>query len=295
MDNLYPSLTVYPSEFYAKMLPDYDIFFEFISNYHYGNIQKNRKRLFLIGAKKELKFNFVAGEQINPQTMRDIIGDLPYYEDIPEIQHIHVDPEQEAEGWHRPGLGKDAPEGVSGYFTYGELADRFMEEEPGKGLTYLSKKAGIEKVRLGYFRLGWDQHGYVLHGGSPSRYHSHFHPETGMPLTVRERARIQGFPDDFEFVLPENWAHFGVKQTGKAMPVQFCDFATRQFVSHLRREQFEPSHKRFANIPSVVGEEKEKFCRDVGYSNQSAVCNTCWRRDECATYRKWTSEIYFEF
>jgi site-specific DNA-cytosine methylase len=296
MDNLYPSLAVYPASFYQEMLPEYDVFFEFVSNYHYGNVQKNRKRLFLVGARKELKFTFMPGEEEYIETVRTVIGDLPLYDDIPEIQHVHVDPDDEAEGWHLPGLGKDAPEGVRGYYTYGELAKRFIESGPGKGLTYLSKKAGVEKIRLGYFRLGWDQHGYVLHGGSPSRYHGHFHPETGMPLTVRERARIQGFPDHFQFVLPEKWAHLGIKQTGKAMPVEFCRFATEQFIEHLeQRGHFEPTCERFANIPDLVSEEKENYCKTTGYSDQGTACDMCWKARDCETRNKMISETFFEF
>lgn len=295
MDNLYPSLAVYPASFYQELLPDYDVFPEFVSNYHYGNIQKNRKRLFLVGARKDLEFTFKPGEIKNPKVMRDIIGDLPYFEDIPELQHLHVDPSEEAEGWHLPGKGKDAAEGERGYYTYAELADRFLASGPGKGITYLSKKTNTEKIRLGYFRLGWDQHGYVLHGGSVSRHHGHFHPETGMPLTVRERARIQGFPDDFEFVLPENWAHLGVKQTGKAMPVEFCKFATEQFVAHLNEDDFEPSCRRYANIPDIVGDEKENFCKTTGYSDQTTACNMCWKFRDCNTRNRKISETFFEF
>lgn len=298
MDNLYKSLDVYPASFYTDLLPDYDLFFEPVSNYHYGNIQKNRKRFFMVGALRELEFVFRSGEKDwHGKTARDCFGDLPFYEDIPEINHLHVDPKRGAIGWHLPDRSAKDNDGKASYYTYGELAKRFQEADPGKCLTYLSKRTGTLKHRLGYVRFGWDQHGYVLHGGSNSRAHSHFHPETGLPLTVRERARVQGFPDDFYFVLPEKqWEHLGVKQTGKAMPVEFCRFAMRQFIDHLEGRSLsdDATGLRFYNVPDLISEQKEEYCRLQGYSNQPGACNNCWHIDRCSVAKQLLLKSYME-
>ena len=58
MDNLPKLFLTFPASYWIEEFPEYDIFFEFISNYNYGNTQKNRKRLFIIGAKKEENFVF---------------------------------------------------------------------------------------------------------------------------------------------------------------------------------------------------------------------------------------------
>jgi len=298
MDNLYKSLAIYPHSFYAEKLPEYDIFFEPVSNYHYGNTQKNRKRLFTIGALKKLEFVFKAGEQPwHGKTSRDVFGDLPYYEDIPEIQHTHVDPNEPAMGWNIPGRSSKDNDGKATYYTYGELAERFKKTAPGKCLTYLSQRTGTEKHRLGYVKFGWDQHSYVLHGGSSSRYHTHFHPETGLPLTVRERARVQGFPDSFIFVLPEkDKGNLGVKQTGKAMPVEFCRFAAKQFIAHLEEQNFdEASGSRFSIIPEEISREKEEYCKNFGYSYQEQACNTCWKKRNCLTRTEKITQNLIQF
>jgi len=298
MDNLYKSLEVYPINYYAERLPEYDIFLEPVSNYHYGNTQKNRKRLFTVGSLKSLHFTFKAGEQPRHGiTSRMVFGDLPYREDLPEIQHVHVDPKTPAAGWNIAGRNSKDNDGKAVYYTYGELAQRFLDSAPGKGLIYLSQKTGTEKVRLGYFRFGWDQHSYVLHGGSSSRYHGHFHPGTGLPLTIRERARVQGFPDSFIFVIPESdKGNLGVKQTGKAMPVEFCRFALKQFIAYLERENFdEATGSRFMNIPEIISEEKEKYCREIGYSDQDTACNTCWKRQTCLTRKLTIIQDLLEF
>jgi len=303
MDNLYPSLVVYPVEYYHRMLPDYDIFLEPVSNYHYGNIQKNRKRFFLVGAKKELGFTFRAGETHDHGiTARDVFGDLPYREDIEDLQHVHVPEEEQAKGWNIEGRALRDLEGSDWdrvYYTWGELAERFMASPPGKGLEYLSQKTMTKKVRIGYFRFGWDQHGYVLHGGAGAgRCHTHFHPETGLPLTVRERARVQGFPDDFKFVLAKDypkWVDTGVKQTGKAMPLEFCRFAMKQFIAFLEGENFEATGMRFWKTPDLVTEQKEEYCSDYGYSNQEAACNACWNKSKCKVLQSRLNEGLIEF
>jgi len=295
MDDLYPSLGVYPASWYAERLPDYDLFFEPISNYHYGNIQKHRKRFFVVGAKKELQFTFIPGEKPDHyNNVWDTIGDLPE-EDIPEIDHIHVSPDGIAKSW------KD-PTGEKHYYSWAELAERFKAVSPGKNLPYTNKR-GEEKIRIGYVRLYKDKHSHVLYGGGAQGYPGAFHPETGLPLTVRERARIQGFSDDFKFKLPDDLEPaermlLEVKATGKAMPVQFCRYATRIFVAHLEQKPDldEATGARFyGNIPDLISSEKEKYCKEVGYSNQEHACNNCWHASECKVRLEKLSEGLIEF
>ena len=59
MDNLPASLLQFGPDWWAEQCPGYDINFEWASNYDYGNPQKNRKRLFVIGAKSDLGFYFI--------------------------------------------------------------------------------------------------------------------------------------------------------------------------------------------------------------------------------------------
>ena len=294
MDDLYPSLDVYPAEWYHNLLPDYDLFFEPISNYHYGNIQKSRKRFFVVGAKKELEFIFIPGE--NPphgKSVEDIIGDLPA-EDLPEIDHVHLSKDSEARSWKT--------EDGTRYATWEELAQRFLDLPPGKNLPYVNKK-GEEKVRIGYVRLYKDKHSHVLYGGGAQGYPGAFHPDTALPLTVRERARIQGFSDEFSFTLDKNLSIpertlLEVKMTGKAMPLQFCRYATKLFIAHLeKRMDFdEATGSRFyGNIPELITQEKEKYCRTIGYKNQDQVCETCWHKRECKTRIEMISKDLLEF
>jgi site-specific DNA-cytosine methylase len=90
LDNLPGAVGAVTPKEWIEAFPDYDIFFEWVSNYHYGNIQKGRNRLFVIGAKKDLGYVFIPGEFEHSKTLNDVIGDLPLEDDIEEINHIHV-------------------------------------------------------------------------------------------------------------------------------------------------------------------------------------------------------------
>ena len=90
---------------------------------------------------------------------------------------------------------------------------------------------------------------------------SHFHPETGLPLTVRERARIQGFPDDFIFVM--NDKQFtnttGMKQTGKAMPIEFTSYITNEFKRHMKGKKSKGNGKRIIKPTPLIEKTNKEY------------------------------------
>jgi site-specific DNA-cytosine methylase len=91
MDDLPKSLGAFPMDEYMKRLPDYDLFPEWISNYHYGNPQKNRKRMFMIGALKEERFTFVPGERNYDMTVGHVLADIAgKYDGSIENHYRHV-------------------------------------------------------------------------------------------------------------------------------------------------------------------------------------------------------------
>ena len=54
-------------------------------------------------------------------------------------------------------------------------------------------------------------------------------------LTVRECARIQGFPDNFEFLY--NDINMGYKMIGNAVPINLAYAVGRQILKHLRQHK----------------------------------------------------------
>ncbi len=281
MDDLPKSLLAYPMSEYAKALPDYDLFPEWVSNWHYGNIQRSRRRLFMIGARRDERWVFVPGESEHTRTLMDVIGDLPvlprageipnhdpHDEDSECIRGLHMD-----RPWHRP--------------TWGDMRRWFERADEGESFRYYSPHAGDgeTKVKPGWYKQRWSGHCAVLDGGS-----GHMHPRRNLPFTIRERARIQGFADDFIFYGTRlddrgQWVHEKnidmLKQTGKAMPIQFCRYVAEQVRAAALGRSFGSSGLRLIAPNPLVDEAKRWYCQNVGYADQQAACSACWLRPTC--------------
>ncbi len=285
MDNLPGSLIGYPVEKWAEELPDYDVFFEWVSNYNYGNSQKNRKRFFLIAAKKLERFLFNPGEFENNMVLGDVIGDLPLKEDIVEINHIHFKDDHEiAQGWSRHHFPQLLPrkDGVN-RLTLGELKSCIKDYPDHTLLPYRNLK-GQDLKRPGYMKVRLNHHSMVMTGGGAA-LDNHYRADTLNPLTPRERARIQGCPDDFLFYpldhTKNHIQYIGVyKQLGKFVPVQFCTYVARQIAAHIQGQPFEASGERLIKPNPHIDAAKKWYCGNVGYGdNQERVCEVCWMKN----------------
>jgi DNA (cytosine-5)-methyltransferase 1 len=212
-------------------LGGYKIHWEILNAADYGVPQK-RKRLVLIGSRiidpkevfdqirKEATFadhSVAAEEKKKPwKTLRDGLSGL-------------VDEEKECvkfPSWgkylkHIPpgGYWKDLPKKVRKK-AMGQAADT---DDP--------KRKGKQGGRTGFFRrLSWDLPSPTL-VTSPSQMGTCIcHPDEDRPLTVREYARLQGFPDSWEFVGSTLKKY---RMIGEAVPVQLAEViaaAVKRFI-----------------------------------------------------------------
>lgn len=275
MDDLPKSFIAFPMAEYHRRLPGYDLFPEWVSNWGYGNTQRARNRFFMLGALKQERWAFVPGEQRHDKTVADIIGDLEGMEGNFPNHDRHVVGENCAKGLHLKYRDHRA--------TWGEMRDYILNEVKEGGPIHYVGEDGSEKIRVGSYKGHWNGPAHVLTGGI-----SGFHPRKGLPYTIRERARLQGFPDDFAFhgtVLDEEngqrvWNHdrnmHMVRQTGKAMPVQFCEYASKQIMNHIAGVfPLEYSNTRVIQPNAYVDAAKTWYCANVGYNNQPAACRSC--------------------
>ena len=67
-----------------------------------------------------------------------------------------------------------------------------------------------------YRRLAWDRPAPTITGRANRKGSALCHPEVVRPLSVRECARLQGFPDDWQFTGAMNRQYM---QVGNAVPV----------------------------------------------------------------------------
>ena len=72
----------------------------------------------------------------------------------------------------------------------------------------------------------------------------YLHPVAHRPITIREAARIQGFPDDFSFA---GSATQVARQIGNAVPVKFGEAIAK----HIRLTQLERTKPGRANAASA--------------------------------------------
>jgi DNA (cytosine-5)-methyltransferase 1 len=159
----------------------------------------------------------------------------------------------------RPGIRASFPAPLERIIT---IRDALKDVPPSEGMKYSPKKAAVlalvppggcwrdlpEDVQKSYMmksyyltggrtgmarRISWDEPSLTLTTSPLQKQTERCHPEETRPFTVREYARIQTFPDDWEFV-----GGIGSKyqQIGNAVPVNFAYHLGRSIVSALSRE-----------------------------------------------------------
>lgn len=279
MDDLPRSFMAYPMAKYAEKLFDYDLFPEWVSNYHYGNVQRGRKRMFMLGALRSERWAFVPGEAEHQLTVADVIGDLGKPRRGSNVPN-HDPFDLELDCFRALNLG-----GYREKASWEEVQEYFRDKPGGFTLEYERVDGSMVK-RIGFLKGHWSGPSHVLTGGNAVLHHQRCEP-----YTIRERARIQGFPDDFVFygtVLNERgeWNHdlnpHMVKQTGKAMPIQFCTYVSKQVAAHIQGQPFETTGQRVLPPNEHVDEAKQWYCASVGYSDQAKACGQCWLYRSCS-------------
>lgn len=167
---------------------------------HY-NVPQKRERLILVGVRKDI--------------------DVPYTYPSPNKRIYTL-----ADALRKGELyGSDVPESIGA--KYPESKKAVLDMVPPKGY-WRDLPIDIQKQFMGgsfYLgggktgmarRIGWDEPCLTLTCSPAQKQTERCHPEETRPFTVREYARIQTFPDDWEFAGPMAQQY---KQIGNAVPV----------------------------------------------------------------------------
>ena len=179
----------------------------------YG-VPQTRRRAIVIGAS--------GGEAPWPEpthsrpTDRPVGGPLPPWRTVRDaVEGLSLEPT--GENWHNPRNPR--PESLERYRTIpGEGEGRFDLAARRPDITpacWLRKKSGSTDV---FGRLWWDRPAFTIrtefYKPEKGRY---LHPSEHRPITVREAARCQGFPDSFAFPTTQSMTSVA-RQIGNAVP-----------------------------------------------------------------------------
>ena len=186
--------------------------------YDYG-VPQLRKRVFMVGIRSELTSRgFVFPDPTTPEgagTVRDAI------EDLARLTELEI-----------PNHRGDRLSPIN--------LERIRALGPGEGRENLPDELQLDCHRNNrdhrhldtYSRMAWDEPAPTITARFDSFSRGRFgHPEQDRSITLREGARLQGFPDSFEFIGTKVSV---ARQIGNAVPPPLARAVGEALVAQLR-------------------------------------------------------------
>lgn len=185
----------------------------------YYKVPQKRERLFLVGVRNDLAKNlkFIWPSKYHRiMTLKDALkkGEL-FDSDVP-LSDGQKYPERKKE------ILSLVPPG--GYWR--DLPNEIQQEYMKKSYFLGGGKTGMAR------RLSWDEPSLTLTCSPAQKQTERCHPEETRPLTIREYARIQTFPDNWELIGSSTNQY---KQIGNAVPVNLATAMGKSLISLLNR------------------------------------------------------------
>lgn len=160
----------------------------------YLDVPQKRERLIILCVKKTLNIPFIFPLEKNyTVSLSDALKNVPA-----------------SEGQKYPPIKKKILDKIPPGGYWRDLPDRLQREYMGASYFMGGGKTGMAR------RLSWDEPSLTLTCSPAQKQTERCHPEETRPLTVREYARIQSFPDSWEF---EGSVSSQYKQIGNAVAV----------------------------------------------------------------------------
>lgn len=193
----------------------YDVFLCSVDAYDFG-VAQSRKRVFYIGFRKDLQvseYELTPVNTIRKKHLEDVIGDLKETA-IPALERNKTN-------------GGNCLVDNHEYFT-GGYSSRFMSRnrvrswnEPSFTIQASGRQAPLHPQAPKMPLVSKDVR--IFESGKEDLYRR---------LTVREAARIQGFPDDFKFYYED--LNEGYKMVGNAVPVDLAYYVAKSIQQTIR-------------------------------------------------------------
>ncbi|MEI7498615.1 MAG: DNA (cytosine-5-)-methyltransferase [Actinomycetota bacterium] len=184
----------------------------------YMDVPQKRERLIIIGVRKDLNI------PISFPSEKDYI--------IPLSEAFSKCPK--SEGQEYPEKKRKILELIPPGGYWRDLPEKIQKEYMGASYYMGGGKTGMAR------RLSWDEPSLTLTCSPAQKQTERCHPEETRPLTVREYARIQTFPDDWKF---SGSVAQQYKQIGNAVPVNLAyhigDTVIKMLNGEIKEEQIE--------------------------------------------------------
>lgn len=170
----------------------------------YYNVPQKRERLILVGIRKDIDIEYQYPKPNHRvYNLEDALKKGELYDcDVPKSAGSKY-PETK-----RKVLDLVPPKGY-----WRDLPIEIQKEYMGKSFYLGGGRTGMAR------RIGWDEPSLTLTCSPAQKQTERCHPEETRPFTVREYARIQTFPDKWEFAGSVSQQY---KQIGNAVPVNLA-------------------------------------------------------------------------
>lgn len=190
----------------------------------YLDVAQKRERLVIIGIRKDLETPFCFPRENN------------YI--IPLRQALKDVPTSAGQGYteKKQAVMQLVPPG--GYWR--DLPDAMQRNYMGASYFQGGGKTGMAR------RLSWDEPSLTLTCNPAQKQTERCHPSETRPLTVREYARIQSFPDSWEFSGSTNNQY---KQIGNAVPVNMAYHLGRCVLAMVNNQPDLATMEVFSQMP----------------------------------------------
>jgi DNA (cytosine-5)-methyltransferase 1 len=210
----------------------YDLNYKILNSKNF-NVLQDRKRVIIIGWKKELKLEYPVFDDTEPKykILKDLFSDLPKIKhgqgNLGLVKYSKHTTEYLSKTEIRNGIDFTTqhiarPNNENDLEIYKIAVNRWVKES--KRLNYaelpqrLIKHSNTKSFTNRFQVVNHDglSHTIVAHIAMDGHYYIHPDIKQNRSITVREAARIQSFPDDFYFESSRTAAY---KQIGNAVPV----------------------------------------------------------------------------
>lgn len=161
------------------------------------NVAQKRERIVIIGIRNDLNVKYKLPKPYDYKpVLRDALKNVP-----------------KSIGEKYPLKKKKVLELVPPGGYWRDLPEKIAKEYMGKSYYSDGGRTGMAR------RISWDEPSLTLTCSPAQKQTERCHPDETRPFTVREYARIQSFPDDWEFTGSMSQQY---KQIGNAVPVEMA-------------------------------------------------------------------------